>query len=286
MLSREIMAAALLGVLWVTAILLAVAAFQDVRELLRRRRAFRPLGVGEAGEGMIDGGVVTRAEPGKLATLTVEQIGRAQDGAVLSLVYGDRRYASRVAGGLLESARGEVKVEAAEGDAAEVWTTEVERERALACPGEAAFDDAYAGAKKARGHVREVTLSVGAGDRVFVAGVVQRDGDAWTVRAPEGRALVVATFDPRAFCTKHVAKMTAFVALELAFCAGATRLALWPPAFGPVSVGGAVLGLVFFFLATPIGASIRQQARVPSRAVMRTTWTSPSRRAAAVKATA
>jgi hypothetical protein len=276
MLSREVMGVALLCVLWAAALLVAGAGWQDIRDLLRRRRALRPLADGESGEGMIEGSVSdANGEGGALASFAVEQVGRAQDADVRTIAFADRVYRSAVFGGKVRAGAREVTVCPTEGDAVEVWTTDAERAAAGRCPGAEAFDRAYADAKKARGHVRELTVRVRGSDRVFLFGRLEQGGDAWSIGPASDGTLLVATFDPRSFCKTHATRIALFVVLELAACAGITRLALWEPRFGTVSTLGAALGLAFFLLATPLGVRLRQAARLPHRAVVRGTWTEP-----------
>jgi hypothetical protein len=286
MLSREVMGLALLGVLWVTALLLAASAWQDVRDLLRRRRALRLLGPGESGEGMIEGEIAEGAgDGGAMAKLVVEQVGRAQDEAARAIAFSDRSYVSSIAGGELAAEGRTLQVAALEGEGAELWASDEERARAASCPDGAAFDRAWPDAKKARGHVRQVVLGAAKGDKVFVAGRVEKDGDAWKIAPNAAGWLLVSKIDPRAFCAKHASRILLFVVAELAICGVITRVALWQPYFGTVSTIGAVLGLAFFLLATPVGVQLRTAARFPHRAVLRGRWTAAKSEQAATEVT-
>jgi len=255
MLSREVMGIFALGVLWVTALLVAAAAWQDLRDVRgwwrRARRAVR--GVVVTGDG----------DDQTLAEFRVEQRGRATDEARPAIAFHDRAFHSRVHGGTVEI-DGRARRLSGPG---EVWVEREQRGAAAACPGEAEFDEAYARAICASGFQRDVRVAVRAGDRVVVLGEVE--GDA--VVASEG-PLVVATFDPRRMLSRDAWALALFIPSELLACACVTWVALRPPHFGAVSVLGAILGLAFFLGVTPVAVSLREHVRRPSEAHLRGTW--------------
>jgi hypothetical protein len=276
MLTREVMGVALLGVLWVAALLVAAAAWQDVRDLLARKRAFRPLAANDSGDGLFEGNVVeATGETDAFASLHVEQVGRAQDADRRTIAFSDRAYRCAVHGGVIEASGDRVRVPPLEGASIEVWIGASARATAAECPGGDAFERAYAEAKKARGHTRSVSIPIRRGDHVFAFGRIQeRDGRRTLAPAASG-LLLVAAEDPRTFCTRHALRIGAFIVFQLAGCAVVTRLALWEPRFGTVSALGAALSLAFFLLATPLGVRLRQAARFPHRALLRGTWVDP-----------
>ena len=93
------MGVACLAVLWVVAVLVALAACQQIRELLKLRTRLRRLGPGETGCGMIEGVVVDGlGEGGALAIHSIEQVGRAIDGDTPALKFHDRAHTSRIVG--------------------------------------------------------------------------------------------------------------------------------------------------------------------------------------------
>ena len=239
MLSREVMGVACLGVVWVTALLVAGAAWQDLRDLLavlaRARRAV--VGVAET----------------DLAEWSVEQIGRALDvgKSARAIGFHDRAFRSEIFGGSVRV--GESLVSVAPSTHGEVWIDEARRLEAVS--GGADFDAAYAQARKAKGFQRVVRVRVQAGDRVWLV------GDD-----------VVSTLDPAAFCRRKALGLALFIPLELAACAAATRLALTLPHFGTASIAGAVACLAFFLGVTPLAVSLREGARRPHEAFLRNQW--------------
>lgn len=248
MLSRELMGIFCLSVVWVTALLVAAAALQDLRDLKRiATRAERAI-VGTASS--------------DLAEWWVEQTGRAVD-AREAIAFHDRTFHGEVFA---------AKVRASEDDweicpskTAQVWTALEERERAASCEDDATFDAAYARARKAKGLAREVRVRISKGARVYVIGRI--DGKRVT---PE----IVSTIDPARFCVRKSLLLKLFIPLELAVCAVATAVALVPPHFGPISIAGAIACFAFFLGVTPIAVNLRENARRPHEAFLRTEWVS------------
>ena len=235
MLSREIMAALCLGVLWVTALLVAGAAWQDFRDLRAIVKRARK---------MIEGVV----KDGDLAEWSVEQTGRATDDDAIA--FHDRTFHCEVFGGRVGDA------EIAPNAKGEVWIDDAAREEAAGCGDVTTYDAAHALARKAKGFARTVRVRVRAGQRVWVIG----EGD------------LVATFDPRAWASRKSWLVLAFVPIELACCAAATRLALSVPHFGTMSIIGAVACIAFFLGVTPVAVALRESVRRPHEAFLRTIW--------------
>ncbi len=283
MLPREVMGVFCLGVLWLTALLVAAAAWQEARDLLARARRLRPLAPGAEGEGFVAGVVASGDAEGALAVSVVRQVGRAVDASGPTIAFHDRGYASEVCGGTVRAGDTTLRVRPAEGARAEVWLTPEERAAAAGCPGDAAFEAAYPAARKARGFAREVRAEVRVSRQVWVHGAVQRDGAERVVQPPAGAPLLVATMDPRRLCTRGAWLALAFALAELAACAAVTRVCLWRPVFGTVSTVGGVLALAFFLGVTPLGVSVRDRLRPPSRAVLRGEWSRPQADAATQK---
>src|SRR5581483_10350676 len=165
MLSREIMGALCLGVLWVTALLVAGAAWQDFRDLRAIVKRARK---------MISGVV----KDGDFAEWSVEQTGRATDDDAIA--FHDRAFHSEVFGGKIAD------TEIAANPKGEVWIDERAREEAASCGDVTTYDAAHALARKAKGFARTVRVRVRAGERVWVLG----DGE------------IVSTFDPRAWASR------------------------------------------------------------------------------------
>ena len=235
MLSREIMGALCLGVLWVTAILVAGAAWQDFRDLraiIKRARK------------MIEGVV----KDGDFAEWSVEQTGRATDDDAIA--FHDRSFHGEVFGGKV----GDTEIPA--NPKGQVWIDEAAREEAASCGDVTTYDATHAIARKAKGFARTVRVRVRAGQRVWVI----------------GEGAIVATFDPRAWASRKSLVVLAFIPIELALCAAATRLALSLPRFGTTSVIGAVACIAFFLGVTPVAVALRESVRLPHEAFLRTVW--------------
>lgn len=248
MLSRELMGALCLGVVWVTALLVAAAALQDLADLRR---------IGSRAKGAIVG-----VAKGDLARWKVEQTARAIDAKRdEAIAFHERRFVSEVLGGRLEA--GDTAYEVQPSQNAQVWVERSSRVNATRCPDVATFDEVYAQARKAKGAAREAAVTIGDGDRVFVLGRVE---DAKI--DPE----IVSTLDPVAFCNRNVALILGFIPAELAVCGVATLVALHKPHFGRVSILGAVLCLAFFLGVTPLAVALREHVRRPHEAFLRTKW--------------
>ncbi len=244
MLSREVMGVLCLGVVWVTALLVAAAAIQDLADLRRIVRLAR--------------GAIVGTARGDLAEWRVEQTGRALDGSREAIAFHDRTFGGEVFASKVDD------YEVVATDSAQVWIADADRNAATACPSDAAFTSAYESARKAKGYVRDVRVKIKDGDRAWVIGKL--DGKTIT---PE----LVSTIDPIAFCRRKALLIALFIPIELAVCAAATAVALTPPHFGHVSIAGAIACFAFFLGVTPIAVSLRENARRPHEAFLRTQWT-------------
>jgi len=259
MLSREVMGLFCLGVVWLTALLVAGAAWQDLRDLRAvARRARRH---------MIKARVVRgEGEDGCFAEWGVEQTGRALDAADARVAFHDRTFRSRIFGGSLRSGDETYTVAPLDGD---VWPSDQARARAASCGDLASFDEAYALSRKAKGFRRDVRVPIGPGDEVWVLGEI----DGHVIAAPAGERLIVSSVDPLRFCSRKCLLVATFIPAELAVCAAATRVAWSAPHFGAVSVVGAVLCLAFFLGVTPLAVALRESVRAPNIAYLRGRWT-------------
>lgn len=251
MLTREIMGLFALAILWVNTLLVVAATLGQLRGLLRWLGTLRAL----------RSAAVKAAPHGELARFSVEQVGRraADDDDRPAILFHDRSRRGEVLGGELEIA-GE-RVTLAPGG--EVWVDPEALKRAAACPSATLFDTAHAAARKAKGHVRTVTVAVQTGDVIHV------------VVAP-GRPTLVATFDPRPLLRRKAALLAGFSLAMAGASAGITLLCLVPPVFGFWSTVGGVLGLVHFLLVLqPLGVTVRDKARLPSDTELRGSWFRP-----------
>ena len=279
MLTREIMGALALAVLWVNTLLIAAVALKQANEQRRRLRALRPLAPGEEGHGLLRARVEQGDGPdGALARHEIEQLGRAgvEDHGRRTIHFSDRAFAGSVPGGVVTAGGDRVVVKAGEG---EVWPARADVLAAAACEDRGRFDRAFDEARKARGHARTVRVDLRAGSDVWIAGHVQRKSgeDAGWQLAPSDRiGLLVSAIDPRSWLRTRAALALAFAFGEVAAAAAVTALVLVPPIFDgwPSKVGGA-LGLAFFLAVQPLGNAVRDAVRAPGRAFVRGRWVEP-----------
>ncbi len=253
MLSREVMGIFCLGVVWMTALLVAGAAWQDLRDLRAIVRRAK-----DAIRGTV--------ESGDVAEWAVEQTGRATDDDAIA--FHDRVFHNEVLGGKVKTESGVVEIAPCKD--AQVWIDEHAREEAASCGDVTTYDATFALARKAKGFARTVRVRVRSGDRVWIVGSAQ---------SPE----IVATIDPAAYCARKSLLVALFIVAELGVCTAATRLALSMPHFGTMSILGAIACMAFFLGVTPIAVALRESIRRPHEAFLRTVW---SRKALAVSAEA
>lgn len=273
MLTREIMGALALAILWVNTLLIAAVALKQAREKLQLHGALRPLAPGAEGRGLVVGRVAEgMGEGGALASTEVEQIARAgaQEGDRRTIHFGDRAFRCAVAGGAVIAGDERVRVAAGEGD---VWPARADVLAAAASPSPALFDAVFQEAKKARGHVRTVRVELLAGSPVWIGGDLHRGDDGLELRAAEGIGRLVSAIDPRAWLRRAAALAIVFAIAEIVAAAGVTALVLVPPIFDgwPSKIGG-VLGLGFFLAVQPLGTAVRDALRAPSVAFVRGRW--------------
>lgn len=279
MLTREIMGALALAILWVNTLLIAAAALKLVGAHGRRLRDLRAAGRGSEGYGLFTARVEGGEGPeGVLARHEIAQLGRAggEEGGRRTIHFSDRTFTTAVLGGVVSCAEveGPIRVKAGEGD---VWPA---REVVLAtagCDDPKVFDGAFEAARKARGHGRTVRSDVRAGDVVWLAGELRRGANGeWELGAGD-RGLLVSAIDPRAWLRRKMGLAVLFVVLEVIAAAAVTALVLVPPVFDgwPSKIGG-VLGLAFFLGVQPLGNAVRDALRVPSQAFVRGRWVEPT----------
>lgn len=279
MLSNETMGVLALAILWVNTLLVAGAAWLELRDLAARRAGMKPLAIGATGLGLFEACVTRGDGPGgAIAVQRTEQVGRNanEGGSGRGILFADRSYASEIPGGEVETTDGRRVVVRAETDRAEVWPSPEAVRESASCPGPERFDEAYELARKARGFTRTVTVSLRPGDRVWIAGELAHDPEQGLVVRPGPRGLLVSAIDPRALCARRIALVVVAILGLLGVAAGFTAIALVPPAFGTVSKIGAGLCLAYFLLVQPAGTALRDAVRPPSRAILRGAWRSES----------
>lgn len=276
MLTREIMGALALGILWVNTLLIAAAAWKLAAQHRAARRALRPVSPGEGGTGLFQAEVEEGDGPdGELARYELEQVGRA-GGEVRgrrTVHFSDRAFAAVVLGGVVSVEGAQVRVSAGEG---EVWPARAQVDAAAACAGRAGFDRAHDEARKARGHVRKVTVEVRAGQKVWLAGELRRSGDDVELVPGRELGLLVSVIDPRAWLQQASLLALGFALAEILVAAAITALALVPPLFDgwPSKLGG-LLGLAFFLGVQPLGTAVRDAVRTPNQRYVRGRWIEP-----------
>ncbi len=267
MLSRELMGALALAILWGNTLLIVAAALKQLAAVAAtRRRLGPPRGDGASLlEARVLGG---GGRGGALACRRIEQVGRAGAGgrALDEIVFADSAHGGEIYGGAVVA--GGRMIAVAPAVESEVWVSRDEVRAASACPSEARFDEAYKHARKPRGFSRTVEARICAGAPVWLLGAVE--GGAGGVARM--RPTLVSSMDPRAFCRGKLALLSLGVAGILGALVGCTALALSRPRFGPASTAGAALCLAFFLLVQPLGAALRDAARPPSAAPARGRW--------------
>jgi hypothetical protein len=255
MLSREIMGALALAILWVNTLLIAAAAFKQRAALVRLRDSLRDVRATKIVRGDGPGGAFAACE--------VKQLGRLHSAAAKAIVFFDQSYGSVLYGGSLEGPTGETTA-VAPSQAARVWAADSEFRDDGASAGTSDFNAACVEAKKARGFPRTLRAPVAAGQTVFIA-TIASDASA------EER--LVATMDPRRWIETRARLALAFAFFEVAVAAACTALALHVPVFGTVSTVGGAACLAFFLLVQPLGTAVRDALRPPDRAPRRGKWT-------------
>jgi hypothetical protein len=249
MLSRELMGLALLGLSWMTGLMIALDALIDARSfraLLRGwKTSLRQVTV----------------KSDELATHEVEQRVKELDSETPGLVFFDRKHTGTVKGGEVELDGKVVTLSGAAG--AEVWFDAATRVQNAACTGAPQFDAMLKTAQGAGGGIRHVKSTLRAGQSAWVAGTLE--GDTFT-------ASLVSNFDPRTFARARLWASYGVVLASTAWVALGTFLALWQPVFGLVSILGAITLVAHFLGMTPLAMTTREKSRLPSVAYVRGTW--------------
>lgn len=235
-----------LAIVWVNALLIALAAVAEARRLLRERTALGAVTAGEVARG--DG------EDGALGVHEVDQVGRALDAPVPTIAWHDRDHTSEIFGGAVKVDGKEVEVDAA-GDG-EIWPARDRQVDQGKCSSDDDLDALYKASRSAKGTLRKVRTPIRVGDVV------------WIARAGK----LISAVEPRAWYGARARAAFAFVLAELGVCGALTAAALWPPHFGLVStLGGAGL-LLFFVFVQPVGVTVEEGGRAPSRTLLRGEW--------------
>lgn len=249
MLTRELMGMALLGLSWVTAVMVALDALVDARAMLRRLAEWK--------RSLVQGTVVAP----ELAVHEVEQRVKQLDGDEPGLVFFDRKHVSTVTGGAVTVGNEQLEVSGARD--AEVWIDASTRLAAAACSSPASFDSLTTSAQGAGGGLRTVRTSLRSGAPVWLSG--SKNGASF-------EAKLVSGFDPRTWAKGRLLGITGLIVLDLAWVAVGTVVALWPPVFGLVSIAGALVLLGHFLGMTALAMAIREKSRTPAFAFIRGSW--------------
>jgi hypothetical protein len=245
-LGKELIGGVALGFFWIHTLLIAAAAWLDFR------------GLGRLARGRVRAGVVRsgRGAEGSLARNIVEQIGRSKGDGVVH--FNDAAHRSELLGGVIELDDGDA-LELEPGSEVPVWPSVEQRTAASELESPEQIERALIEARRARGWPRAVTVTITAGDRVFVI-----DGEA----GPS----VVSTVDPRRWITRRRGLIVGFILADLALASACTALILWPPLFDWISMLGAAAALGLFLAVQPIGVAVQDAVRTPDRAYLRGHW--------------
>jgi len=246
MLSNEVMGLLALGVSWMTGLMIVLDALIDARNLRAKVKA-----------GVLEGVVKTD----ELAVHELEQRVKELDSDAPGLVFFDRHHRSTVKGGTVEIGGQAVTVKGA--PQCEVWFDAATREAAAACTSTTQFDSMKQRAQGAGGGLRTIRTALQAGQKVWLVGT--RDGDVFT-------ADVVSAFDPRTFVRARQLAVFGTCLVSTLWVAAGTVLAFWPPVFGLISIGGAVVLIAHFLGMTPLAIASREKSRTPAVAFVRGIW--------------
>ncbi len=263
MLSHTFMGYVALWVLWGNTLLVGLAAATQALALLSRANRMS--------RSLLPARVVGSSP---VARVSVEQVGRHAAGGAPGIVWHDRSYASEALPGELEiEGHGVVHVEP---HAAAVWVEAEELAARAACPNAAAFDEAFAAARKIKGSVRTVEVTLDPGRSVWVQGEVVTVGGVQRL-APLAGELGFFTVHPRRYAAQRARFVfSVFLPGILLGAAVPTLLALHAPVFETLTGKvGALLALVFFLLVLPAGTAVRDYLRDPSRRILRGRWARP-----------
>ncbi|GAB4200526.1 MAG: hypothetical protein OHK0013_11640 [Sandaracinaceae bacterium] len=258
MLSLPTMGVLALGVLWLNTLLIAAdawrrrAALSRRLETLRAARSQGALVLADVTEG--------KGEGGAFATRRVRQVGRAMTvPGPQRILFTDASSEGAVHGG--RARVGDRTVEVGPSPAAELWCMPRD-ERG----GAEAFDQAWPRASTFKGVPTELVCTVGPGDRVWLW--IEGEGEQVRVR-------LVASEDPVEVVTRARRPLLGVASAAVVGATLVTGLALWPPAFGPISTLGGALGLAFFLGIQPLGTAARDRARLPPERHVGGLWHRP-----------
>ncbi len=277
-LGPELMGVIALGFFWIHTLLIAGAAALDLRDLGRLARRLRPIrGPLRAGAaGMLIAEVRSgRGPEARFARQRVEQLGRAdRRGGPPAIHFHDVGHHSEVFGGTITPEPDhatELEVVPLTEPRASTWPDPIRQRGAMQPGSREAFEAAHAAASRAKGFARTVESSVGAGDRIWIAGRLV-EGPRGLRLEDDDAGLIVAASDPRPWLARKRALVLGFVIVELLLAAVCTVLILWPPLWGWPSMIGAAAALGFFLGVQPIGVSVHDAVRTPDRAFVRGEW--------------
>jgi len=245
MLSLEHFGLLALAILWVSVLLIAADAWNALRDLRALGRTVRSSVKARVTRGEGEGGV--------LATLSLEQLGHALDGAVAAIDVSHGVFETTVSGGALEVDGATRAIEC--GAPLRVFFEDATFAREGA-PVPADFDAAFERAASPRGYARPLALSVREGDEVFFA---------------EGA--VLATFDPRVWVSSKSRLVLLYIVLHFVTAALVTAVAVAMPMDTLLAKIGAALCLAHFLGSAPILRAVKESVRPPDEARRFWKWT-------------
>ncbi|MCB9643152.1 MAG: hypothetical protein H6728_08760 [Myxococcales bacterium] len=265
----------LLVIMWVNALLIAAAAWIEMRDIEARASSWESLPEGTEGEGLLFVRIEA-AEQGKaFATQSVEQSGHAMQAKASHRRIGwwDRLHDSSIAGGRLSWGEHTLEVPSYASPIADVWPSRQEQEEAAAHFSMVELDEIYEKAAKPRGVRRSLQFAMEPGQEVWVSGRVAKEGQHLRLYPDKHEKVLVSSVDPRVWLIEKRRLVWFFMVSELTLCALCTVMCLWPPVFtGWISRLGGAAFLAFFLGVQPLGTVVRDALRPPSWAFLHGAW--------------
>jgi hypothetical protein len=245
--------------LWTNTLIIAAEA------LIRRRwigtHRWAPRWDGQFGGEAVVAGIVREGAP--LARHTVEQRGRLR-ARKTEIAWHDRSHRSEIAGGIVDTRFGPVRVPPGPGEA---WPSSTAQHRVAEHvePVPAGGRDPADRARRAKGILRQVDVRWVPGDSVYLMGRLQAlDDGSWTLAPLSSGPMVLSSEDPAAWARRCRRELVAFATAVVGACALLTAGVAWPPAFGLRSSLFGALGLAFFLLIQPAGVWMRARTIEPA----------------------
>lgn len=250
---REFMAAACLGIVWINTGLIVAHGLGDLRRILRLGRRL----AGTVGRFTVDA-------PDGGAAFRLIQAGRTRgDG---SIYFHDRGSECSLSGSATaELKRGTIPV-ASDPGTLWVWPTGEEIQAATECRSQADYDALAAPALHARGAERIAVVRLNHGS---IAGGQVSDG---ALRGDLEHPIIISSRDPRRRLRSLALRVTLVLTSIVLVALALTALCFVGPAFGLVSMLGALGLFLYFLLVQPVGVWLSESVRWPHEAPRGGVW--------------